>query len=43
VSPLWLGLAMRDAMVNGWRVGSENSFIAHGVDWKWRTTSAGAR
>lgn len=35
VSPVVVGLTIRDSVMKGWRVGSEKRFIAHGVDWKW--------
>ena len=35
VSSVVVGLTIRDSFMKGWRVGSEKSFIAHGVDWKW--------
>ena len=35
VSPVFVGLTIRDSSAKAWRVGSEKSFTAHGEDWKW--------
>ena len=35
VSPVVVGLTIRESYITGLRVGSEKSFIAHGEDRKW--------
>ena len=42
MSPVCEVFMTRDSIVKGRSVGSENSFIAHGMDWKWISISGGA-